>query len=108
MRNPDQTPQSPKSDLGLHCLPVTLLVSRLQWVKPQLGHKTFIEIDHKIISTVILPTPLIQEGQLQGYCWLTDNLKRGHFFKSYCKKMVQNHNSLFQLIHFKKGPYFKK
>ena len=29
----DQTPQSAASDLGLHCLPVTLLgVSRLQWV----------------------------------------------------------------------------
>ena len=29
-----QTPHSAASDLGLHCLPVTLLgVSRLQWVK---------------------------------------------------------------------------
>ena len=33
-RDPDQTPRSVASDLGLHCLPVTLLgVSRLQWVK---------------------------------------------------------------------------
>ena len=32
--DPDQTPHSAASDLGLHCLPVTLLrVSRLQWVK---------------------------------------------------------------------------
>ena len=32
--DPDQTPLSEASDLGLHCLPVTLLgVSRLQWVK---------------------------------------------------------------------------
>ena len=32
--DPDQTPRSVASDLGLHCLPVTLLgVSRLQWVK---------------------------------------------------------------------------
>ena len=32
--DPDQTPHSVASDLGLHCLPVTLLgVSRLQWVK---------------------------------------------------------------------------
>ena len=32
--DPDQTPRSTASDLGLHCLPVTLLrVSRLQWVK---------------------------------------------------------------------------
>ena len=32
--DPDQTPHFAASDLGLHCLPVTLLqVSRLQWVK---------------------------------------------------------------------------
>ena len=32
--DPDQTPHSAVSDLGLHCLPFTLLrVSRLQWVK---------------------------------------------------------------------------
>ena len=32
--DPDQTPRFAASDLGLHCLPVTLLrVSRLQWVK---------------------------------------------------------------------------
>ena len=31
--DPDQTPHSMASDLGLHCLPITLLrVSRLQWV----------------------------------------------------------------------------
>ena len=31
--DPDQTPHSAESDLGLHCLPFTLLrVSRLQWV----------------------------------------------------------------------------
>ena len=30
---PDQRPHSVASDLGLHCLPVTLLgISRLQWV----------------------------------------------------------------------------
>ena len=30
---PDQMPHSTASDLGLHCLPLTLLlVSRLQWV----------------------------------------------------------------------------
>ena len=33
--NLDQMPRSAASDLGLHCLPVTLLgVSRLQWVNP--------------------------------------------------------------------------
>ena len=32
--DPDQTPRSAASDLGLHCLPITLLgVSKLQWVK---------------------------------------------------------------------------
>ena len=32
--DPDQTLHSAVSDLGLHCLPNTLLgVSRLQWVK---------------------------------------------------------------------------
>ena len=31
--DPDQTPRSAASDLGLHCLPVTLLqVSGLKWV----------------------------------------------------------------------------
>ena len=31
--DPDQTPHSVASDLGLHCLPITLLrVSRIQWV----------------------------------------------------------------------------
>ena len=31
--DPDQTPPSAASDLGLHCLPFTLLgVFRLQWV----------------------------------------------------------------------------
>ena len=31
--DPDQRPRSAASDLGLHCLPITLLgVSRLQWV----------------------------------------------------------------------------
>ena len=32
--DPDQTPRSAASDLGLHCLPITFLgVSRLQWVE---------------------------------------------------------------------------
>ena len=36
--DPDQTPHSAASDLGLHCLPSTLLqVFRLQWVKYQAG-----------------------------------------------------------------------
>ena len=37
--DPDQMPHSAASDLGLHCLPITLLqVSQLQWDnKPYLG-----------------------------------------------------------------------
>ena len=32
--DPDQTPRSAASDLGLHCLQITVLgVFRLQWVK---------------------------------------------------------------------------
>ena len=32
--DPDQTPRSAASDLGLHCLPITLSgISTLQWVK---------------------------------------------------------------------------
>ena len=32
--DPDQMLHSAASDLGLHCLPITLLgVSRLQWIK---------------------------------------------------------------------------
>ena len=35
--DPDQMPHSVASDLGLPCLPFTILwVSRLQWVKSQL------------------------------------------------------------------------
>ena len=35
--DPDQTTLSAASDLGLHCLPVTLLgVSRIQWVNESL------------------------------------------------------------------------
>ena len=31
--DPDQMPHSAESDLGLHCLPITLLwVSQLQWI----------------------------------------------------------------------------
>ena len=34
--DPDQTPHFAVSDLGLHCLPTTLLgVSRLQWIIQQ-------------------------------------------------------------------------
>ena len=32
--------------------------------KLQPGHVPFVQIDHEIFSTVLLPLPLIQEGQL--------------------------------------------
>ena len=38
--DPDQTPRSAASDLGMHCLPNTLLrVSRLQWVNVMKGNR---------------------------------------------------------------------
>ena len=39
---PDKTLQNAVSDLGLHCLPVTLLDSSLKWVKSILFAYTFI------------------------------------------------------------------
>ena len=44
--DPDQTPHSAASDLGLHCLPSTLLwVSQLQWVKWNLEQR-ILKIKH--------------------------------------------------------------
>ena len=38
--DPDQTPHSAASDLGLNCLPITLLgVSSLQWINNNLSNK---------------------------------------------------------------------
>ena len=40
-RDPDQMPHSAASDLGLHCLPVTLLgITRLQWI-----NRSFVDTD---------------------------------------------------------------
>ena len=40
--DPDQTPHSAASDLGLHCLPITLLrVSRKQWAKEEYSRISF-------------------------------------------------------------------
>ena len=48
--DPDRMPQSVVSDLGLHCLPITLLgVSRLKWVKP--GH-TNRGLENRMIKAV--------------------------------------------------------
>ena len=44
--DPDQTPRSAASDLGLHYLPVTLLgISRLQWVK---GKRNSLRVNHSV------------------------------------------------------------
>ena len=46
--DPDQMPCSVASDLGLHCLPITLLwVSRLQWVKG--CHADYIKMPHSLL-----------------------------------------------------------
>ena len=41
--------------------------SRGHKFESQLSHITFMEIDHEIISTVILPLELLEEGQLSVY-----------------------------------------
>ena len=51
--DPDQTPRSAASDLGLHCLPSTLLhVSRLQWVKSAGRVANSVDPDHMLGSAV--------------------------------------------------------
>ena len=41
--DPDQTPRSAASDLGLHCLPIILLrVYRLKWVKNDMATRYII------------------------------------------------------------------
>ena len=45
--------------------------SRGRKFESQLGHITFVEIDHGIISMVILPILLIQEGHLSISCVTT-------------------------------------
>ena len=59
--DPDQTPSSAASDLGLHCLPSTLLrVSRLQWVK---GNE-FTSRDNcqYCFTSLLRRSPLLKEG----------------------------------------------
>ena len=48
--DPDQAPHSAASDLGLHCLPFTLLrVSRLQWVNLKLCKDTVLNTSRNIM-----------------------------------------------------------
>ena len=60
-RDPDQTPHSVASDLGLHCLPVTLLgISSLQWVNSFVTNVPF------YLNTVDRPISRLVEG-MSGY-----------------------------------------
>ena len=50
-RDPDQTPRTAASDLGLHCLLVTRLgVSSLQWVKSYYGACGFAKMNITVIT----------------------------------------------------------
>ena len=47
---PDQTLHSAASDLGLHCLQIALLVvSRLQWLKPESIHNFIISPPQQVM-----------------------------------------------------------
>ena len=60
--DPDQTPRSAASDLGLYCLPNTLLgVSRLQWVNSDGTPFKYIFVPHGIL---ISGTSLLSEMQI--------------------------------------------
>ena len=60
--DPDQTPCSAASDLGLHCLPVTGLgVSSLQWVNKFIGFNV-------LVVRVIKWLWYIQRRALTGVC----------------------------------------
>ena len=53
--DPDQMPRSVASDLGLHCLPVTLLrVSRLQWVNHYCAVGNIFSKKNKILFKMFL------------------------------------------------------
>ena len=52
--DPDQMPHSAAFDLGLHCLPNTLLgVSRLQWVKKLVSGQNVSTLDSRISSSQV-------------------------------------------------------
>ena len=85
---PDEMAYYEPSHLGLHSLQNYLLVCRAERVKKSfaglhstvgsatdcrsrgckleslLGHISYVEVDHEIVSTVVLPFILIQEGHL--------------------------------------------
>ena len=60
--DPDQTPRSAASDLGLHCLPITLLrISRLQWVKAFILTLVLLNPDMSFFANSIDPDQLASE-----------------------------------------------
>ena len=63
---------------------VSLTANQVSLVRAPVRPHTFVEIYHEIISTVILPLPLIQEGQMsvssEFMCTTRDSQKvRGQF-----------------------------
>ena len=64
--DPDQMPQNAASDLGLHCLPITLLwVSQLQWVNDfqSLGKPlTLSMLQAKLATNIEFPSPKLKLG----------------------------------------------
>ena len=58
-----------------------------------LGHVTFVELDHEIISMVILLLPLIQEGQLFR---ILENWVRKYFLNS-CSLDLSKYMCHFQI-----------
>ena len=107
--NPDQTPHSVASDLGLHCLPITLLgVCRLQWVSrlhqgrmimracpkpPQIVQKSwvvFIYLMNSIFDTVsLLYTEIGYNVKFHYNDNLTSTtpLKRWHLIRNYARTL---------------------
>ena len=72
--DPDQMPRSVASDLGLHCLPVTLLrVSQLQWVNSFLYKERSVQHLHIDIQS----DPLVE---LFTFITLWDNSADDTFF----------------------------
>ena len=65
--DPDQAPHSAASDLGLHCLPFTLLrVSRLQWVNP-LVHLVLIVWNSKYLNLSNVKCNFVSQKRLTAF-----------------------------------------
>ena len=92
--DPDQTPRSAASDLGLHCLPITLLrVSRLQWVKDEyfmiiLGYFFFFYFSIKpyVVLQKIIPEILPNTVEPQ---WLEHLWDHGNSFETWVVSAIE-------------------